>query len=58
MAEGGAGAGPGPGPSGPTEEVNRSFEGYDEEGDGEGEMGEMMTDGTGRRRMFSKVIRH
>ena len=42
--------------SAPTDaEVNRSFEGFDEEGDGEeGGLGEVVGEG-GRRRMFSKV---
>jgi hypothetical protein len=44
--------------TGAVEELNRSFEGLEEEeereGEGEGEIGEILTEG-GRRRVFSKV---
>ena len=39
----------------PPEELNRSFDGFEDEEDGGGDIGEMVSEG-GRRRVFSKVL--
>ena len=58
---GGSSAGPSPGAAaggapGAGEEVNRSFDGFDDEEDRDDNMGEIGGEG-GRRRIFSKVWR-
>ena len=39
----------------PPEELNRSFDGFEDEEEGGGDIGEMVSEG-GRRRVFSKVL--
>lgn len=37
-----------------VEDLNRSFDGFEDEDEGSGEIGDMVSEG-GRRRVFSKV---